>query len=220
MLPQATVPLPSGVCDRTDSVEGDRQKKEEPNPTKKPPKINATVSEPAIHYTSTIDAVATINADTVVFLAYDKTWEKRLLHVFRIEDGLSLYEKRPTRLDDNPDMKCTSSVYDLLVKKFGDAPASIHVLIPRQCVAKNWVGTQVIRSPEMISFINDDFHKMSSKLPAVPFNISDRVIPPLPSDAPPGPRMLMLRSKRLDPTAPSPLVLDYRYQLINKHDAI
>jgi len=93
----------------------------------KPP----TVSPPGIHYTTTVDARAFIYVDTCVFIAYNTTFEKRVLHTLRFSDTLSLTTQRPLYLEDSMLSHGTISIADLISEKFSEDPVSMYIVHPK-----------------------------------------------------------------------------------------
>ncbi|KAF2153631.1 hypothetical protein K461DRAFT_319888 [Myriangium duriaei CBS 260.36] len=168
---------------------------------------------PGIHYVSSVEARAIIEEDTIIFVAYDKTWEKRILHTFKEKDGLSLYTQRPLYEELDPVPRGTTSVFDQLVHKFGDDSSSLHLLIPRHCLSRS----MKIQSSAILGLI-DELQSMSSKLPVIPSNIAHHPVPMPPSHPTSGPRKIAVTSKMIDPGAESPVLIDDIYRLVNKTD--
>jgi len=122
-----------------------------------------TVSAPCIHYTTTIDARALIYPDTCIFFAHNKSFEKRILHVLRVKDELTLFKQRPLYLDDEPKSHRTCTIYELICEKFDrDDPASLHIFHSDPGFSKHLLETL-----ELTQF-HKDLKEMSIKLPFIP----------------------------------------------------
>jgi len=161
-----------------------------------------TVSAPGSHYTTTIDARALIAPDTTIFFAYNKTYEKRILNVLRLSDGLSLYKQRPLYLEDSPHSQGTTSIFELLCDKFGDEPAKLYILRPPGGFSTSW------SEPDELNNLGKDLCSLSARLPVIPLDVEGWVIPAYRPHNPPNlPRMFELTAHPENDARNCPVVL-------------
>jgi len=127
----------------------------------------ATVSAPDIHYTTTVDAKALVQRDSVFFVAFNKSREKRVLHVLSAnhyrDDGFDFYKQRPLYLEDCSTSHGSTSVFDLLSDKFdSDDAAHLQIFHPPPGFSGCFLEWRLVRSFE------EDLRKMAAKLPFQP----------------------------------------------------
>ena len=175
-----------------------------------------TVSPPGIHYTSGCDARAFILPGTIIFIAYNRTYKKRILHPLHIEHGLSLFEQRPLYLQDNPRAQGTITIFDLVREQFCDEPASLHLLEPPPGFSGDFSEHSKLAS------LNKEFIDMSSKLPFIPFSVHVWNFPPRPPPEKllPGPRMIRVSDDPVHVNAAGRqlVIIDGYYCPINQDD--
>ncbi|KAF2154499.1 hypothetical protein K461DRAFT_277600 [Myriangium duriaei CBS 260.36] len=179
-----------------------------------PPQALVTLS-PSLHYVSLHVAKAVFHEDTIVFVAYDKAWKKRILHTFKESDGLSFYQQRPLYEEIDPVSHRTDSVFDLLVRKFEDDSASLHLILPRSSLSPS----MRIESPAIKTLVAE-FEAMSSRLPVIPFGIAHHAMSPPLSEHEGEQRSIVVMSKEIAPDGESPVSIDKKYTLLNKGDIL
>ncbi|GAM89137.1 hypothetical protein ANO11243_071720 [Dothideomycetidae sp. 11243] len=134
-----------------------------------------TVSAPGIHYSTTVSARAIVHTDCVYFVAYNKTYTKRVLHALKLQDKLSLYEPRPFYNETFDKPQGTISIFDLLIQEFSEDPPAIHMLLPPR---PSFLGLSYEpRIKEMDAFEAELF-TMSNKLPCITRGVTFRAWPP------------------------------------------
>jgi len=174
-----------------------------------------TVSAPGIHYTTTVDARAFVNPGSIYFVAYNRTYEKRILHVLDVRHGLSFYEQRPLYIDDDARAQSTTSLFDLLCEKFSDEPASLHIM------NKKPFSTDVDIMWKLVDF-HEEFYRVSSKLPHMPFGVQIWAIPEPPplEKTLPGPRMIEVtkHATHVNEGRRQAVVIDGYYLPVNRND--
>ncbi|GAM87809.1 hypothetical protein ANO11243_058370 [Dothideomycetidae sp. 11243] len=162
-----------------------------------------TVSAPDIHYTTTIDARTFVYDNTILFLAHNETFEKRVLHPLRLSDGLSLAEQRPLYLEESMVSHGTTSIIDLLCEKFEDDPASIHLLHLRPAECPELSSAM----PALVS-LHKELQAMSDNLSFMPPHVGFWATPPALPNWPDGvPRMLVVTKDPSDEGRRWPVVL-------------
>jgi len=169
-----------------------------------------TVSAPDIHYTTTVDARAIIQRDSVFFIAYSKTFEKRLLHILSgdhyRDNGFDFYQPRPLYLEDSLTSHSSASVFDLLCDKFADDPAYLHIFYPQPGFSGNFLEWRLVKSFET------DLIAMGAKLPYQPPIIEWWELPDRAKHLRPGdPQVLELRARCTSQLTRSPVKLADTY---------
>ncbi|GAM91106.1 hypothetical protein ANO11243_091530 [Dothideomycetidae sp. 11243] len=144
-----------------------------------------TVSAPDIHYNDDAIVSAIVHPDSVIFVAYNKTHKKRILNPQKLQHGLGLYEQRPLYEGGTFSSKRTSSIYELLLEKFGDEPVSLHLLVP---------GSGPVAEHIQLTAMKIQLFEISRKLPVIPLNVAIWKIPAADTVAPPGPRMILVQA--------------------------
>ncbi|GAM91095.1 hypothetical protein ANO11243_091420 [Dothideomycetidae sp. 11243] len=145
-----------------------------------------TVSAPDIHYTSTEPAVAIIDPDSIFFIAYNKTYEKRILHPLKYSYGLSLSQERLLYQDTSFASPSTTTILDLLLEKFGDDAASLHLVS-----SASWFQDYPRLAAE-VDELHRDLFDLAGELPTIPLNVGVWNMPEPRPNLPPGPRLIVV----------------------------
>lgn len=151
-----------------------------------------TVSAPAIHYTTDIDATAEAHPDSFFFIAYNQSYRKRILHVLTLKDGLSLFTPRPLIVEASFQSNSTISVAQLVKEKFADEPASLFILVP----PPPFYVTS--REQSEIDRFEGELRQIGEGLPHLTLNIGSGRLPPMPPGSPARPRMLQVSGRFAD----------------------
>ena len=122
-----------------------------------------TTSPPGIHYTTTVDAKAFVDLDTCIFIAFDHTFKKRVLHTLKLNDNLSFFEERDLYLEESLLPHGKTNIFRLLSERFtSDDFPRMYLLWPLSGYRWSWTGPTKIREFEQ------QLRTISSQLPFVP----------------------------------------------------
>ena len=151
-----------------------------------------------------MDARALVDRDTCVFIAFSKSFKKRVLHTLKLKDNLSLFEERNLYLEESASPQGKTSVFRLLSERFtSEDSVAIYLMYPPSGYVSIWGGPGKLRD------FGQHLRTMSSQLPFVPRAL-EVYTPPAYADATIGgkPMSIEVTSQPKDPQRGWIVVMD------------
>ncbi|GAM87668.1 hypothetical protein ANO11243_056950 [Dothideomycetidae sp. 11243] len=126
---------------------------------------------------------------------------------------MSLHEARPLYLENSFESQTKASVYDVLVDKFGEEPASLHLMLPPPGFSKDWHELSKVEALET------EFLGLSSRLPVMPINVRIWRIPPAKQSSSKEPGTIVVSCHPAHASQQMPVILDGFYLRVNQDDS-